>query len=158
MKFLGEYKGLDVSGNMIVKLSGEALNVVDGSMPGEYEFIMERKTEARTLKQNALLWAIITEINVTENGTAKAEDDIQIYKNILRLAGTGTSIIMASPEVVTQLEKIFKIVDIIDEDDTTCVCKCYLGTSQMNVEQMGIVIDAALDYAKEIGLDTRIWM
>ena len=33
----------------------------------------------------------------------------------------------------------------------------YYGTSGMNTEEMGKVIDAALEYASEIGLDADLW-
>ena len=153
MRFLATFEKLTEDGHLILKLNDKAKEIVSSAFPAEYEVEMNRKTKDRTLQQNALLWKIIGDINYAENGSKKTEDDVVIYKNILRMAGVGTTTVMIDKNAVGELEKFYRLVEVIDQTGECCICKCYMGTSQMDSIQMSAVIDTALSYAESIGLD-----
>ena len=157
MRFIGEYLGVTEDGIIHIKPSQAGLLLAENLNSGEYEISIKRKKQKRTIKQNAKLWQIISEINKAENGVDKTEEDFAIYRNILRMAGTGISIVEADRETLDALYEKYKIVDILDEGEDSFICKCYKGTSQLTKEEMSHVIDAAMIYAANVGLDTGVW-
>lgn len=123
----------------------------------DYVVEISKPKNKRTLNQNAMLWELIGQIDMKENGSRA--DDESIYKVILKMAGQGIEYLQGLPEAKTTLEKFYRIVDVVDERTNekgtlTCVYRCFKGISQMSTIEMSSVIDNALIYAKNVGIST----
>lgn len=158
MKCTAYLESITADGHLVFLLPANALEVASSIRPGYlYNLELSSSQEGRRLPQNGLLWKIISDINMAENGSKKTADDKAIYKNILLMAGVGVTVVTVHKSELKQLTEQFRIVEIIDKSDNYCVCKCYIGTSSMTVGQMSAVIDAALTYAENVGLDTGVY-
>lgn len=128
---------------------------------GEVEITLRKPKKKRSLNQNALLWELIGEISMVQNGTKNA--DIDIYCQILEQAGAKIEYYQCVNEehAIDRLRQAFRAVKIVDHRESngvdTVMLKCYVGTSQMNTQEMNLVIDKAIEYAYECGLDTEFW-
>lgn len=113
----------------------------------------------RSINQNSYLWALIGEINKAESGGRDADWDI--YCALLEKANAKYEWVHVLEEAVPVLKEHFRAVHIakreVENGKTFAFCKCYLGSSKMNKEEMGQLIDATLDYAEQIGIDTSYY-
>lgn len=158
MRFVATLEEVTEDGRLIFRLpETKARDLAASAQKCDYEIELTRKAKPRSLQQNALLWKIIGDINITENGSKKTADDISIYKNILKMAGVGVTTLMVDKRAVPELEKLYRLVEVIDEQGECAVCKCYIGTSQMDSSQMSSVISTAITYAENIGLDMNAY-
>lgn len=133
----------------------KAKQAIESLKQGEYVVTIERVRNSRTLNQNALLWALIGEICELENGNRNTEDEEQIYKNILIRAGTACTYIQCIPEAIKELRAFYRVVEPVERRNNSVMVKCYKGMSAMDTAQASKVIDAALQYADLVGLDTE---
>lgn len=111
----------------------------------------------RSLKQNAYLWELIHEINVAYNG-GRPTDDEDIYIQILEKANVKPAYLVADERAEDILKRAYRYVYKMDKnEDGTALYKCLIGTSDMTSKEMSVVIDTALDYAAELGIETDYW-
>ena len=158
MKCTAYLESITADGHLVFQLPENALEAASSLRPGFlYTLDVSSEMEGRSLPQNGLLWKIISDINMAENGSRKTSDDKAIYKNILVMAGVGVNVVTIHKDQIKELAKQFRVVEIIDKFDNYYVCKCYIGTSSMTVGQMSAVIDAALMYAENLGLDPEVY-
>lgn len=127
---------------------------------GDYVLSIEKVKNARSLQQNAYLWELIGQIDLKENGNRTNTE--QIYLNILTKAGAKVEFLQGLPEVKPLLEQFFRVVKEVDRRTNdkgveTVVYQCYIGTSKMNTEEMARVIDVAIEYASQLGIDSEYW-
>ena len=105
----------------------------------------------RTLSQNGLMWALLTELALFL-GEGKKDPDLspeKLYYSLLSKYGVA-EYLEAIPEAEEALKKVFKIVIKVDDRESlkgvqTKVFKCYYGSSTFDTKQMGILIDGLLD-------------
>lgn len=107
----------------------------------------------RSLNQNNLLWALLDEIDIAENGRASDEGQMAIYCNLIKLARVKTMNYKMPVEALEQTKKLFRHVEIIENDGVTISVIGYLGTSHFDTKQMADFIEATLDYASKLGLN-----
>lgn len=138
--------------------STKAKQAIEGLKTGEYVLTVERVRNARTINQNAMLWALIGEICETENGARRSEDEEQIYANILRDAGVACTWLQCIPEAIKELKQFYRIVEPVEKRGKAVMCKCYKGLSGMDTVQASKVIEAAMNYAEMVGIDTEAYM
>ena len=119
----------------------------------EYSIEIHEIKSKRTLQQNKYLWALLREIDVAMNG--KPTDEYEIYIMALERANAKYELLVCTPQAENILKESFRAVKFIKPfNDKTNIYKVYIGSSQMNTKEMGILIDTVLDIANEVGIDT----
>ena len=111
----------------------------------------------RTVRQNALLWALISEIDLTENGRTSEDGEMAIYCNLIRMARIKTLDYAMTEEAYLHTVKqgIFRHIEVMSHDEYygTMDVRCYLGTSHFDTKEMNNFIAATLDYAANLKMD-----
>lgn len=124
-----------------------------------YTIELSEMRSKRSIQQNAYLWELIGLINEHENGGR--ESDTEIYCMLLAKANAKCVYVKVLSEAVNTLREQFRALQVLETSDTSngeySVCKCYLGSSKMNKEEMGKLIEATLDYASKIGIETEFY-
>ena len=131
---------------MVMELSGNDLSVD-----------LSKETRKRTKTQNAYLWALLGDISIVLNGDKSG--DIDLYCNILEEVGAKVVYYECINDkyAIDLLRTAFRAVRVIDTHGEMVTLKCYVGSSKMNTTEMAKVIDKALEYAREVGLDIAYW-
>lgn len=113
----------------------------------------------RSLAQNRYLWLLINEIDVAMNG--KPTDEMDIYTMCLERANAKFDYIGCLPEAEDMVKQSFRACKRIKEIDLNgkvgYMMKVYLGSSKMDSKEMNLLIEATLDIAEEVGIDTSYW-
>lgn len=121
---------------------------------GDYVVTIEKLTNKRSLNQNSLLWKLIGEINEEINGVRSTAEDENIYCQVLQMASVKCDYFQCLPETVQRLKELYRVVEVYERSSQSVFCKCYIGISQMDTIQASAVIDQALRYADEVGINT----
>ena len=170
MKFLGENVGVYRSrkGNIAISFvlnSPNAIELAQSIPKGVCEIEVNKVRKDRTINQNAMLWKLIGEISKAEDGKRTPELDQAIYRSILKRAGAKEEVISIKKDALkTFLQRtgdIFRAYMIghtwVAHGVEWVLLYAYYGSSTMDTEEMGKVIDEALSYASEVGLDADAW-
>jgi hypothetical protein len=112
----------------------------------------------RSLDQNALMWALLTEYARGLNaGRVGGDTPEGLYYKALSKYGVA-EFIMTLPEAKEALLKAFRVVEAVDARDYNgkkmTVFKCYYGSSTYDTKQMANLIDGILDDLSEADIDT----
>ena len=119
---------------------------------------IDKVKKSRTLDQNALMWALLTEyangLNANRTGGETPEG---LYYKVLEKYGIAVFL-----DAVTDAEEIlnknFRVVKKIDVCEVGGVeftkFKCYFGSSTYDTKQMGNLIDGILDELTQAGIST----
>lgn len=120
----------------------------------EFKLLRERRTE----RQNRYMWALIREIDLEMNG-GRSAGDWGVYCEALRRANVAYERVSAPVGAAEVLQRVFRAVEreSIDEERGTAVYRCYLGSSEMNTQEMSVLIDTLLDMAAEVGIESAYW-
>jgi len=116
--------------------------------------------ESRSLRQNRLLWAIIETIAVQMSGARLTEDVEKIYVDLLKLSNIKTVILAAIPEAKKILDGQFRYVQELPNSTVTekgiklVAYKCFIGSSKFDTKEMTELIEVALKYAADCGVQT----
>ena len=171
-KFLGTYTGMGLSKNgrpeVRIELTSEgAVKSVSEIAQGNYLVDMKKPRNERSLSQNALMWELIGQIDIKENGRRTKHDDEQIYINVLKMAGVKFYSVELDKGAVDRFKELtadtFRAYEIVREyvdwvnGGDTVLIHCFIGSSRMDTKEMSKVIDATLEYAKQVGIDTAYW-
>ena len=112
----------------------------------------------RSLDQNALMWALLSEYALYLNGGRRGsvtEEDL--YYKLLEKHGVA-QFILVKPIAVDTLKQAYRGVSIIDKvtinKELYYQCKCVLGSSNYNTKQMTDLIEGLLDDMEEAGVNT----
>lgn len=134
------------------------------NLSGEVEIVIRKPTKKRSLNQNNLLWELIGQIDIAENGNRA--NDVEIYCNLLRSVGARVEVIAieedAADEFIRMSRDLFREVVIVRKWQNSkgvpwVQLNCYYGSSKMSTQEMNLVIDKAIEYANELGIDTEYW-
>lgn len=116
---------------------------------------IKRPRDKRTLKQNAYIWEIISQIDRRLNGFNS--DEFSIYKQILKEAKIKSVYIQTVEEAKRDLEGLFRYVEEVErrssEKGDSVLFRCYYGTSKFTKEEMARFIEALIDRAYQEGID-----
>lgn len=109
----------------------------------------------RSLFQNAKMWALIHDI-----ARNQGMDDLEVYRQLIRMSGIKTEFIETIPESVDRLKAIFRDVVEVERRTSkkgveTVVLELFYGTSTFDTVEMSEFIDRLLDYATNIGLSVE---
>lgn len=128
---------------------------------GDYVISIDNPKK-RSLSQNALLWELIGQIGMKENGNRSS--DTEIYVNILKAAGVKVATVTIPKDQYEHFCRTsdYRAVSIVHEQPNSngrpfVTCYCYVGSSKMGSAEMSAVIDKAIEYAQQIGIDTDVF-
>lgn len=123
----------------------------------DYEIEIKEWKSERTKRQNAKLWAIIHDISKVWN-----EDSIDVYCKLLQSTGAKYEDIVGTEEVEESLRKSFRALKVlrpfIQKGKKYYVYRCFIGSSKFNRDEMGLLIDKAIEWASECGLNTDYYV
>lgn len=127
----------------------------------DYSIEIKQIKSKRSLQQNRMLWGLIGLIDEKENGRRTAEGSEGIYITLLEMADAKVDFIAALPEAESLLRQSFRAVKFIQQfkqgNRVMNLYKVVSGSSKMNTKEMANLIDTALDYAAQAGIDTEYW-
>ena len=111
----------------------------------------------RSINQNNYLWALIHDI--AQHPNASSEDEWEIYCILLSMADAKYEYITCLAEALETLKQEVRALQVLGyeqrENGTKWArCKVFIGSSKMNKEEMGQLIDKTLWYAEQLGIDT----
>lgn len=112
----------------------------------------------RSLDQNALMWALLTEYAYFLNGGRRdsvTEEDL--YYTLLQKHGVA-QFLAVLPEAVETLKQAYRGVMVIDkfkyQNKLFYQCKCILGSSNYTTSQMVDLIEGLLDDMEQAGVNS----
>lgn len=106
-----------------------------------YSLEIKPYKSSRSLEQNALLWALITQL-----ADKTGNDTMDVYISALEHANAKYTWIATVEEAESTLKKCFRVVKpfgtITTSDNKTLIrYKCWIGSSKFDVEEMTKLID-----------------
>jgi hypothetical protein len=109
------------------------------------------------------MWHLIKEICSNEN--ASYNDTWDMYCEFLRMAKqkyTYVSVLKDGVDSLAQAHGVRAVqilgTEIRDNGNEFVNCRLFLGSSQMDTKQMGVLIDCILDYAEQLGISTQYYL
>lgn len=118
---------------------------------------VKEKKPKRSIRQNSMLWALISEIDQAENGRTSEAGEMAIYCNLIKMARIKTLDYEMTAAVYDHTVKqgIFRHIEVMSYDEyyDRMEVRCYIGTSHFDTKEMTDFIETTLDYASQIGLD-----
>lgn len=160
----------DEENNVIVQLKVSGYNRVSAEMAvsenKQFEEItveVKKKSSNRSLDQNALLWAMLSEIALHTAGSKEKRVVEQIYCAILEEAQAHYEYILAPKETEDGLRKAFRVIreigqrEVIDPKGNKrkgTLYQCFVGSSKYDTKEMTELIETALNKCAELGIDT----
>ena len=107
----------------------------------------------RSLNQNALLWSLISEIDLAENGRPSEQGEMSIYANLIKMAKVSTAQFETTREAYDEMKrrKLFRHIEVLSEGDTV-TWRGYYGSSTFDTSEMNLLIETAKDYATKLGV------
>ena len=125
--------------NKLLKLDRDKLYVCE---------IKEPKSQ-RSLQQNKLLWRLIHKI-AKETG----HDDMEIYCTALERADALSDYVITATDMLDGLRQQFRGVRFVRKQEVNgkeCnIYKVYLGSSKMNMKEMGELLDIVYQICSEL--------
>lgn len=121
----------------------------------EYRLQLSEVRSKRSIQQNNLLWALIDDIaRKTDN------DPEDVYIHLLEKANAKYEYIACLPEAEPSLKASFRTIKLMNSFEhngkTFNQYKVYTGSSKMNTQEMGILLDETIKLAAEYGIYTEV--
>ncbi len=165
MKLIGNFirRSIDEDGDMEItfKISNwQYRKWIEALKKKEYAIEIKEVKSQRSINQNNYLWSLIHDICCHEN--ASSNDEWEMYCVLLERANAKFEWILCLQEAVEELKKQVRAIRVYGYEERPngsiwAQCKVYVGSSKMNTEEMGKLIDATLEYAHQLGLDTAFY-
>lgn len=126
---------------------------------GAYEMTLKKRGDSKTYEQVKKLWATIDDISRAENGDIS--QSMSIYLKILQMAGVRTDKVLIPYDAVNSLKKKVKSLEIVSREtinhqDYALVNLCLSGISDMTKYEVANVIEVAIRWASELGIETDL--
>lgn len=130
---------------------------------GELVVDVKERKSSRSLRQNAMLWALIAKIAEAQSGDRSAESTMLVYCDLLQEANAAYEWLLTNADK-KELLKSFRAVQDFGEREVQTkdgksvrmkVYKCFVGSSKFNTEEMTALIDVAIRYCDELGLNDQ---
>lgn len=126
---------------------------------GIYDIEIKQKGDSRTLEQIKKLWATIDDISRAEYGDTSQSKSI--YLQILNMSGVQTSKLLMKEEALDLFKKKVRAYEIVSKEVVNHIpyvnvnC-CFVGISEMSKREVANVIESAIRYASEVGVETEL--
>lgn len=126
---------------------------------GMYEIDVREKEMSKSYEQVKKLWATIDDISKHEYGDTS--ESKHIYFQILNMAGIDTAKLLVPEKALPYLQKKFRATDVISHEvinhtPHAIVNVCYKGLSEMSKREASSVIETAIKWCNEIGINTDL--
>lgn len=126
---------------------------------GVYSVEIRPISSARSYEQIKKLWATIDDISRAEYGDISQSGNI--YLQILAMSGIRTDRILIPEVAVEDLKKKARAVnvvsrEIINHQPYALVNTCFTGISEMTKAEVSEVIETAIRWATELGIETEL--
>ena len=126
---------------------------------GVYDMDIRPKGDSKTYEQVKKLWATIDDISRAEYGDTRMA--VHIYLLVLRMAGVRTDKVLIPEAAAPDLKRKARAMEIVSRetiDHTPYVVAnvCFAGISEMNKKEVAAVIDSAIRWASELGIETEL--
>lgn len=105
---------------------------------------------SRTIRQNNLMWSILTEIDKGMNGYSTENNRWDIYTMGIEQLGAEYKDVELTREAVDVFKTQFRKCRVIEEYANKVILRCFVGSSRFNKSQMGELIDWFIRYAAEM--------
>lgn len=163
MKLLANYKNKTMSKdgkiNLMFSVEPSCLSLIDSLENTIYTLEIKKPSSKRSLRQNAYLWSLINEISIVENGDISSAEDI--YLMLLEMSGAKSSVITIKKEALNDFKKLVRHLKVLDETMYKgipyCTVQVFYGSSTFNSKEMTNLVDTALKYASEVGIEDDYW-
>lgn len=159
-KFKGKNFNKDNRINLIFEVSPYMLNTISELENKEYILEVKEDRAKRSNNQNALLWELITQICLYQDGHTNDKD--VIYLQLLQMADVSSFILTIKHDALEKLKKSNKYLRVLKEDvykgEAYDVVEVFNGSSTFNTKEMTELLRVALNYAHEVGVNTDIYV
>lgn len=126
-------------------------------MDKKYQFTATFDTyaEKRSADANAYMWVLLDAIAEKLNSSA-----IDVYKQMVKDYGVFMDCSLEKSKAKSIMtgwsrQGVGWLTEVISESDKVIQARLYFGSSSYSTKQMSRIIDAVVDAAKELGIDTR---
>lgn len=126
------------------------------------EMIVGNPTKKKSLNANAYMWELCTQIaeKLSDEGTLTTKEDV--YRENIQQVGLFRDIPMLGEGIDTirkawELHGTGWVTEIVDylPDKSGYLVRCYYGSSEYSSKQLSRLIDAVVQDAQALGIDTR---
>lgn len=147
--------------SLTFKCSYKAKAMLEKLKRGEYELTIVKAKKGRTLAQNRLLWELLGQISMKENGNTN--EDVNIYCQLIEQSGAKCEymLVPADEGVLDRLRRVYRAVKVLQRRNYNgrdmWMVKCFYGSSKMDTKEMGVLIDKTIERAYMAGIDVEPW-
>lgn len=118
---------------------------------------VEKYRNKRSLNQNRLMWALLEIMATAMSGRAGDVTAWDCYIAMLERYGAKYEYFYCLPEALDEFKGLFRAVKEIDRPiiggKRMILCKCFVGSSKMDVSEMTQLIDGIFDELADMGVD-----
>ncbi|WP_462385213.1 hypothetical protein [Intestinibacillus massiliensis] len=135
-----------------VKAISDAMRKAGGVFLAE----IKTRTNARTLRQNNMMWALLEIMAAAKNGRPTGDGSWECYIEMLEACGAKYEHIMCLRQAAPELKQMFRAIREQESRQYNgkdmVVCKCFVGSSKFDTKEMGLLIDTVLDHLAQMDL------
>lgn len=120
---------------------------------------LKPRKQAKSLKQNALLWATLHEMDKLLHGVPTEEGRVALYHWALEKAGAEYDDVAVSRralDVFAAHLADYRMMRILHEEGDMVLCRCYPGVSQFDKKAMSRLLDVVLQEAEGLGIPRKV--
>lgn len=126
---------------------------------GFYDMDIKEKDRSRTYEQIKKLWATIDDISRAEYGDVSQSESI--YFHILQMSGIDTYKIPIPENALADFRKKVKSLrvltgEVVNGQPYVVVQVCLKGISEMSKKELSQVIDTAIRWCAELGIESEL--
>lgn len=138
---------------LTIELDADFRNQYDKLHDKPVEVTVKKFSESRTVKANAYLWALITEI-----GNVLRENKEDIYLDMLKQYGQGGAV-SVELRFSDDFERTYKYFEYLGESQLKGKkfkhYRFWVGSSEYNREEFSILLDGVVREAQNLGIETK---
>jgi len=117
----------------------------------------EKYRNKRSLNQNRLMWALLEIMATAISGRSGDVTAWDCYIAMLERYGAKYEYFYCLPEAFNTFKELFRAVKEMDRPmvggNRMILCKCFIGSSQMDTSEMTQLIDGIFDELADMGVD-----
>lgn len=157
MKTTVKINSMFLNGNrQMLLLENQSYYPLELNQEKEYAIEIKEIKSKRSLQQNKYMWSLIHEI-----ASNQSMDDMEIYIQVLEECNTKYEYVLAQENAEDKLRKGFRAVKVVRPEEHNgkqfYVYKCFLGSSNFNIEEMKQLLDVVISWCYELNIPTDIY-
>jgi hypothetical protein len=138
---------------LTLELDADFRNQFDKLHDKDIEVTIKQYSDSRTLRANAYLWVLITEI---ANVLRESKEDI--YLDMLKQYGQGGAV-SVDERFEANFRRTYKYNEYLGssllKDKLFKHYRFWVGSSEYNREEFSILLDGVVNEAKQLGIETK---